>query len=102
MKADVFATVLSVLALLVSVTSLYFQFIHVTGAQMVMLDRVGTVPQTSTVLNFSNLPQDILNQYPNYHDSRGHCAMIRVPVANEGDRSGYVKIVKVSKGHGND
>ena len=83
-------------ALVISILALVLQHVYVRGARLLILEKKGSKPQRSTVLPYESLPGEITNQYPNYHDPTGNYALVRIPVANEGDRAGYMKLLSVS------
>ena len=87
--------VISLIALCVTGLSAYLQYIHVRGPRIRLLDINDTEAQKSSVLLYENLPPLISHDYPNFHDKRRHHAIVRVPLANEGDRSGYSKLLSV-------
>jgi hypothetical protein len=95
MTSDDFRTLALAVAATISIVTAYHQFLRFRGARLVMLDQRGSTPQKSTILKYLNLPAEIRNQYPDYSDPRGYHALVRIPVANEGDRAGYLKISDV-------
>lgn len=100
MNANPWYPVLAGIAIVVSVAALYLQHFHIRGPQVRVMEEIGktratgSVPQISTILPYDRLPVEIRNQYPDYREE-GNCALMRIPVVNEGDRSGYMKVLRV-------
>jgi hypothetical protein len=96
MNIELIKTIILCVTTVTTGATAYHQFIRFRGAKLVPLDRSGTEPQTSIVLKYPDLPSEIRNQYPDYRDPRGCHAIVRIPFANEGDRAGYVKFLRVN------
>jgi hypothetical protein len=85
-------------AITISLIALYLQHLRIRGPKLRFMEddaRTGSsdnTPQISTILPYATLPVEIRNRYPDYREE-GDCALLAIPVVNEGDRSGYMKVL---------
>lgn len=100
MDTEAIKTATLVITATIALITAFHQFFRFRGARLVLLDQDAEHPQKSTTLKYESLPPEIRNQYPDYHDWRKHYALVRIPVANEGDRAGYVKVLAARLEHG--
>jgi hypothetical protein len=80
-------------ALVASFASLYFHFLHVTGPKIRLINE--NDEQRSVLRHYAGLPSALQQHFPPYRDHfLGH-AIVRLVLANSGDRSGYARISDV-------
>lgn len=82
--------VLSAIAVGVSLSGFYFQWIHARGARVTLLNDMDV--QKSAVRTWSGLPRNVQNDFPEYVQAFPGYALVRLVVVNTGDRPGYAKI----------
>jgi hypothetical protein len=86
--------IVSAVALVLSIVSIYLQWFRVQGAKVNLLNPEGDF---RSILHdtYDGLPQEIQKRFPCYQEKYSGHTLIRLVFGNSGDRPGLVKIVKV-------
>jgi hypothetical protein len=83
-------TVLSLTAIIISLFSIYLQYVMVEGAEIAILNDEDN--QRSVPRPYSGLPKNIQDNFPDYPDEQPGYALIKLVFGNSGDRTGIAKI----------
>jgi hypothetical protein len=92
MQVDL-SLVIALVALLVSILSVYFQWFRVRGPVITLLNN--DEEQRAVLRPYEGLPEVTRQLFPKYEEQYPGYAIIRLLFANSGDRAGFARITKV-------
>lgn len=87
------SVVISIIALITSLISIYLQWFRVRGPIIALLNTEGE--QRAVLLPYGRLPQAIQQHFPEYKEKFQGYALVRLVFANSGDRAGFTEIKKI-------
>jgi hypothetical protein len=85
--------VFSSVAIVLSISSFYFQWIRVRGPKVSVLN--AGQEQRSVLRPYGGLPRSIQQDFPEYRETRPGHAIVTLVLANTGDRPAYARFLKV-------
>jgi hypothetical protein len=91
--SEIITIIISITALVVSLIHVYIEFIRVKGPNIGILNQ--DEQQRAILLTYSNLPESVRQQFPDYPERLPYYALIRLIFVNTGDRVGFLRIKDV-------
>jgi hypothetical protein len=89
------SVIISLVALTISIFTLYLQWFRVRGAIISLLNDEEREMRTVLLPSYERLPEATKYQFPEYKEKNPSYVQIRLNFANAGDRTGISEILKI-------